>query len=258
MNQIALVMPVFNEADAVLDSLKTVAGSGVGKLFDLLIIQEQGERNLSLLDFDLKVHNQHTLGRVQITDVSLGQAFDRGRMLNHVIKLDRHPLLIPIYPGMLLTQRFLISALNFWANGQERLKKSLVLAPCLSTGKENRVPRAWPQGISRPGQLAGMTPLLLKAQVETVHGYDENTAVSDKDGDLVDRLAQCFKLEVCDLVQERIVNLLPSEVLSPCQVNEIMVQLTSRGKCSEPAAPGASLRNPTGWGEILAEYESGY
>lgn|GEM_PF-5147572 len=258
MDNIALIMPLCNEAQPAFDTIQTLVQSKVGALFNLVIIQERAEKNINLTDFDLTWHNQHTIGQLEIIDVHLGPAFNRARLLNHAIKNCRLPIIVPIYPGILLTRHFLINTLQICLCNPKLLETYLPFAVCLTSGRQNCIPKAWGQEKKDPGQTAGITPILLRRLFESIRGYDELHASTQPEAELMQRILEQFQLKPLNMAQFKTVNFVKSDILPPEQVNTLL----SANDPSPPAplmtGSGEAVVNPETWGEITAEYETGY
>jgi hypothetical protein len=258
MSQIALIMPLRDQKCLAMDSIQSLVGSNLGSHFDLIVVQEQGSHNLSLLDFDLEQHNKKTIGRIQFIDVSLKETFGWGRLINHAAKFCPHPVIIPIYPGILFTTRFLLAALHATLIQPAVLNNTLIVAPCFTTGKQNRISAAWPQ-IAEPGQVAGLTPVVLKKHFTAIRGINESLGVVNQDQDLLCRLIQLLGLGGTAIVQAPLANFIGSELVNAGNVNGI-VQSRDLGNRAAPYAvsPAELTANCEEWGEIFDAYETGY
>jgi hypothetical protein len=72
--------------------------------------------------------------------------------MNHGILTAKNPIIIPLFPGVLLTRRFLLTALHYAHSDTLVFDRTVPVAPCLTTGCFNQMPEAWGKDPGQPGK----------------------------------------------------------------------------------------------------------
>lgn len=247
-NEILFLMPIRNRRTNAIKSIKSIVASGLGKNFDFLIIQDYDKDNLSIDDFDKKIFNDQTIGKIKIINVKIGGVFYKTKLLNFGIKSTKNKFIVQQDADILFEKSFLERLIVLCSN-EENFLLQYFAAPYYETDCMIEPALNFQDKIRGKNDLVSHTHILYRPQVEAVRGYDERMRIWREEKDLYQRISGKFRLKGCDMGEFGIKNMHLTHS-NKLRSGDAGMDLKNKLIKNENASLKQFVSNPNGWGRI--------